>query len=272
MTEVDWQRYDQLGTKPLGWNETRHLLGAPKNDLTPLGPTFFNAQELRGSLNLLRPGLGEPNASSQQVSVYFDVSSSQDIVSPRSQWEGAGRWWAPLKDDFLPRVEGLPAGVETRYWYGPDHNSYATSNFNPDAPPYQMFVDMFGGALKAFSCFVGKDRPKFDISSWQHMGSKVGVPNTPRSFWRGSIGDLLGSASRVESALTAMKDKGYTLFESPVLDFRGDIRVIHPGSGMIVMRSHLGEARDYSAEEGSHTVEIPRTIILKNGPLDSMVA
>ena len=137
---------------------------------------------------------------------------------------------------------------------------------------------MFNGALNAFACFVNEDQPKLSISSRNHMGdpSFKRFGRTDRLAWYGRLDDFLQSAEILEQTLKKMGEKGYRSNPEAYQLTSSDVRLIHPQSGMIIMRGHNQEIQALIPDKDERLkfgqITLPKTIILKNKDLEALTA
>jgi len=277
------------------------------NGIQTLGKRFFNAEGIKTAVRHLiamegygerksvfmdemsqAPGQWSPRVHlgdkrigrkfeerlSDEVSVYFlDVRFEMQgqTRSRRKPWHGLVR-------KFLPGLEKTPGSVETKWYYGSGSKKYSSPDFKQGKDsihPYQIHARFFGGALTAFSCFVGTDHieissPRFyddDPKNYFKYPSNSGI-------WKGRLGDFLESAAALEEAIRGIE---------PEIDFakhtntgkgfsRGEVKLFHPKLGMVAMRpehvEYTATHRDFRVE--SKTVTDPATLIVNSLALEKL--
>jgi len=271
------ESYDVMGRTNFSEQQTRNFLSRTlPNNLEALSPAyFFNTPAIINALSLLSPDLPK---SQERVFAYFNQVQFE-VVSGRS-WtkRRMGNWWTPIQRHFIPGIQNMPAGVENRYFYGNSPNVKVTNSFTPKEDIYQIFSSMFNRALNAFACFVNKDQPQLSISSWNHTGdpSFERFGHTDRLAWYGRLGDFLQSAEILEQTLRKIREEGYRSNPEAYRPTSSDVRLIHPQSGMIIMRGHNQEIQALIPNEDGRLkfgqITLPKTIILKNKDLEALIA
>ncbi len=173
----------------------------------------------------------------EPVEVYFwDFNAG--MVNPNKF--GKEPWHNLMRNRFLPLVKDVISGGPIRYDYGTgEYSNKIVTEFKPDKDrekTWQIWAPFFDNALTAYSCFVNGG---ISINSWNYTGhptyeryghSRIGV-------WKGKICDFVKNAKTIENALR-------TLNPSASGGSFGEVKMIHPDLGMIVMRS---EGKRYEA-------------------------
>jgi hypothetical protein len=176
------------------------------------------------------------------------------------------KWYEPMALDFLPLAKHMPCGVKEMYFYQKGSEKARHSDeFNPDDKAfYEAFAYMFGGALKAFSCFCSYG--KIDINSNTYIDEPNFRDHSGTGRWKGKLGDFLESAKVLSGAVKHLaEEKGYKNEEMRRQVMYGEVRLIHPNYGMIIMRP---ESEAYEIDHPEHygsaerKVFMPSTLIL----------
>jgi hypothetical protein len=264
--------YDTVGRMHISRSNHGNILAQTRpNEYNALTPeSFFDTQGIKGALQLLDPQL--PNSPQERVAVYFNDIQGFGVWAPEFSPLETPNWWEIMTKDFLPGIKDMPTSVDSTYYYEGHKENRVTKELQPDTEEFvQILTNLFGGALKAFSSFVGKPHINFDSNSYMgemKFEKRFGYCSN-RLPWYGTLGKFLESAEAIEQTLEGMKKQGYKVGQNLGGErTMSDMRLVHPSTGMVIMRSykqHLDTLVPDGETDGRlkwGSTELPRTLIL----------
>ena len=259
------------------------------NDINTLGNSFFDSVGINESLLHLvainkkpelfvgerfgGPSLWGPKINyrelkeihQDEITVYFN-----DVQLEKVPKRSPGKWFELIHGEFLPLLEGFPAGIKVDYFYGDGaSNKKVSSEFRDVKFFYQASVKLFDEAISAFSCFVSGD---INISAWNHYEhpsfEKYGHTNF--GVWKGTVEDFLESTAVLEEAIRTVDPSRPNSYQI----VKGEIKLFHPELGLIAMR---GRSRSYTVGNYSSVAEErevidPATLIVSKEALGKLEA
>lgn len=157
---------------------------------------FFNPGELNHALDDIA------GYSNNEILVYFrNIAGGvgySNIDKKRKWWDMIQKFNSFLGKDF-------PAGIEMKYWYGPDGKEFSSPDFKENNPPYQAFIELFNNAIQGFSCFVKEYGEGIDFSShrtnYETMKPGESLIDDQKTLWTGNKDAFLKSAFFLHKAL-----------------------------------------------------------------------
>jgi hypothetical protein len=182
--------------------------------------SFFDTSSLGRGVSELCGGV------STDISVHF-LGMRGYIDSGRKS--GDGNWWDAFQE-FVPLVKNSPTGCETKYYVREEEPPI--SKFDERNLPYQSFVELFGGAVKGFSCFVNENPKKVSFSCWSTNYDIIKPGEAffhhEKSLWEGDSRVFLESAEILSDAFLEMERRGYKTGAA------GEVRIICPDKGALI--------------------------------------
>lgn len=223
------------------------------------------------------PGHLPPEYFERIIPQETEVEVTFDNISLEVSFWGEKKkgWIEPLHSEFLPKVRNSFAKANPRYFYGDEKDVIIRDRLNFDAEneaPYQMFLDLFGGALRAFSCFVGFSRPNLEFSSSRYLDDGMESFRRGVGVWKGPLGDFVQSAQTIENAVREMnRNRGYKTKKIYANQTR--IQLDHPDLGVLLITDQKHQYSHILVKGGKFewvNSKLPSTFIFTNNALELM--
>ena len=231
---------------------------------SPHNPSFISEEYFEKALK-----------QDKDVEVVFD-SISFRIVD--ASFESKKKWFDPLYYEFLPGVKNSPAGANVRCFYSKGEKERAIVRDNlvlgeNGESVYQIFLDLFGNALRGFSCFVGD--PSIELNSSRYLEDGMESFRKGVGRWKGSLENFIKSAGTIEKTIGSMKNTGNYKITKP---YANETRIMlnHPDFGVILMTDRTPKYYDSFWKEKeqkgfkSKWVDLPTTFVFSKKALELM--